>query len=80
MLSDLFLTFNDLFDLYDEVQIDRLGRAALFDEDRAVGDFLDYAVILISVEGEDDAFFFDKSLCKLKHFFVLQFFIKYFVC
>ena len=49
MLSDLFLTFNDLFDLYNEVQIDRLGAALLFDKDRALGDFLDHAAVLIAV-------------------------------
>ena len=80
MLSDLFLTFNDLFDLYNEVQIDRLGDAALFDEDRGFVDFLDHAGVLIAVKGIDNAFFFDKSFCKLKHFFVLQFIIKYFIC
>ena len=75
----LFFTLNDLFDLNDEVQIDRRGHAALFDEQCALGDLLDRADVLVAVEGVDDAFLFDKSLCKLKHFFILQFFIEYFI-
>ena len=77
--SELFLTLNDLFDLHNVAQIDRFGCTALFDEYCAVGDFLDGACVLVAVEGEDDTFFFDKSLCEFKHFLILQFFIEYFL-